>query len=70
MLTEIFHRMGISLAFLPLDLREEAIQIAEVRHVSLYAGHISSDLLDGPNFHREVSVLSARLGTCGKCFLQ
>src|SRR5262245_13209934 len=48
----------------------QAIQIAEVRHVSLYAGHISSDLLDGPNFHREVSVLSARLNTCGKCFLQ
>src|ERR1700684_2534814 len=27
-----------------LDLREEAIEIAKVRHVSSYAGHISSDL--------------------------
>ena len=33
-------------ALLPLDLCEEAIEIAKVRHVSLYAGDISSDLLD------------------------
>ena len=33
------------LALLPLNLCEEAIKIAEVRHVSLYAGYISSDLL-------------------------
>src|SRR6267143_1248169 len=32
------------LALLSLDLCEEAIQITEVRHVSLYAGYISSDL--------------------------
>ncbi len=37
---------NIELALLPLDLREEAIKIAKVRHVSLYAGHISSDFLD------------------------
>src|SRR5262245_10451688 len=36
----------IELALLPLDLSEETIKIAEVRHVSLYAGHISADLLD------------------------
>src|SRR5262245_53060062 len=36
----------IELALLPLDLSEETIKIAEVRHVSLDAGHISSDLLD------------------------
>src|SRR5204863_1138607 len=30
----------IELALLPLDLREEAIEIAKVRHVSAYAGHI------------------------------
>src|SRR5262245_65918353 len=36
----------IELALLPLDLSEETIKIAEVRHVSLYVGHISSDLLD------------------------
>src|SRR5882672_7850289 len=33
-------------ALLPLDLREEAIEIYKARHVSLYAGHIYSDLLD------------------------
>src|SRR6266403_2520541 len=33
-------------ALLPLDLCEEAIEVAEVRHVSLDAGHIASDLLD------------------------
>src|SRR5262245_59913490 len=36
----------IELALLPLDLSEETIKIAEVRHVSLDAGYISSDLLD------------------------
>ena len=36
---------NIELALLPLDLCEEAIKIAKVRHVSLYAGHIASDLL-------------------------
>src|SRR5205807_3956354 len=36
----------IELALLPLDLCEEAIEIAKVRHVSLYAGDISPDLLD------------------------
>lgn len=35
----------IELAFLPLDLREEAIQIAKIRHVSLYPGDISPDFL-------------------------
>jgi hypothetical protein len=29
---------------LAVDQREEAIQIAKIRHVSLYAGHICSDL--------------------------
>src|SRR5260370_41613798 len=37
---------NIELPLLPLDLCEEAIKIAQVRHVSLYTGHISSDLLD------------------------
>src|SRR5262249_3208062 len=36
----------LELALLPLDLSEETIKIAEVRHVSLDAGHIASDLLD------------------------
>src|SRR5262245_45156526 len=36
-------------ALLPLDLREEAIQIAQVRHVSLDAGHIAADLLYRPS---------------------
>jgi hypothetical protein len=36
---------NIELALLPLDLCEEAIKIAKVRHVSLHAGDISSDLL-------------------------
>src|SRR5437899_3338752 len=36
---------NIEPALLPLDLCEEAIKIAKVRHVSLYAGDISSDLL-------------------------
>src|SRR5262245_19949854 len=35
----------IELALPPPDLRQETIKIAEVRHVSLDAGHISSDLL-------------------------
>src|SRR5437016_4857294 len=35
---------NIELALLPLDLCEEAIKIAKVRDVSLYAGHTSSDL--------------------------
>src|SRR3989442_1643662 len=38
---------NIELAFLLPDLPEEAIEIAQVRHVSLYAGHVSSDFLDG-----------------------
>src|SRR5712691_3661993 len=33
---------NIELALLPFDLREETIEIAKVRHVSLYAGYISS----------------------------
>src|SRR5712675_2716705 len=37
---------NIELALLPLDLREEAIKVAEVRHVSLYAGYVSSDFLN------------------------
>src|SRR5256885_8328555 len=36
---------NIELALLPLDVCEEAIKIAKVRHVSLDAGDISSDLL-------------------------
>jgi len=36
---------NIELALLALDLREEPIKIAKVRRVSLYAGHIFSDLL-------------------------
>src|SRR2546426_3557400 len=36
---------NIELALPPLDLCEEAIKIAEVRHVSLDAGYIPSDLL-------------------------
>ncbi len=40
---------NIELALLPLDLREEAVKIVEVRHVSLYAGDISSDLLYRPS---------------------
>ena len=36
---------NIELALLPLDLCEQAIKIAKVRHVSSYAGHIVSDLL-------------------------
>src|SRR6266436_173856 len=36
---------NIERAFLPLDLCEEAIKIAEVRHVSLYSGHIFPDFL-------------------------
>src|SRR5207249_6934551 len=37
---------NIEPALLPLDSCEEAIKIAKVRHVSLYAAHISFDLLD------------------------
>ncbi len=36
---------NIKLALLPLDLCEEAIKIAKVRDISLYAGHISADVL-------------------------
>jgi hypothetical protein len=36
---------NIELALLPLDLREEAIKITKVRHVSLDADYISSDVL-------------------------
>src|SRR5258707_13846372 len=36
----------IELALLLLDLCEQAIKIAKVRHVSLHAGYISSDLFD------------------------
>lgn len=36
---------NIELSLLPLDLSEEAIKIAKVRHVSLHAGYISSDHL-------------------------
>src|SRR5207245_10902121 len=36
----------VELALLAPDLCEETIEIAEVRRVSLYAGHIYSDLLD------------------------
>src|SRR2546428_8754185 len=36
---------NIEPALLPLDLCEEAIKFAKVRHVSSYAGDISSDLL-------------------------
>src|SRR5712691_266301 len=32
-------------ALLPLDLCEEAVEIAKVRHVAVYAGHVASDLL-------------------------
>src|SRR4029077_12223272 len=39
----------IELALLPLDLREEAIEIVKVRHVSLDAGDISSDLFYRPS---------------------
>src|SRR5882724_11001695 len=35
---------NIELALVSLDLREEAIKITKVRHVSLYAGYIASDL--------------------------
>jgi hypothetical protein len=37
---------NIELALLAFDLREQAIEIAKVRHVSLHAGYVSSDLLD------------------------
>src|SRR5205823_2900418 len=37
---------NIELALLSLDVREEAIKIAQVRHVSLHAGDIAPDLLD------------------------
>jgi hypothetical protein len=36
---------NIELVLLPLDLCEQAIKIAKVRHVSLYARYISPDLL-------------------------
>src|SRR5215831_2149882 len=36
----------IELALLALDLRAQAIEIAEIRHVSLHAGYVSSDLRD------------------------
>src|SRR5882757_47181 len=36
---------NIEPALLPLDMCEQAIKVAKVRHVSLYAGYISSDLL-------------------------
>lgn len=39
------NRSHIEFAFLPLDLCEEAIKIAQVRHVFLCAGYISSDPL-------------------------
>src|SRR5467141_3827928 len=39
----------VELALLPLDLREEAIQITKVRHISLYAANISSDFLYRPS---------------------
>src|SRR5258708_20455126 len=47
----IFRNTGIrehntELALLQLDLCEQAIKIAKVVHVSLYARYISSDLLD------------------------
>ena len=35
----------IELGLLPLDLREEAIEVAEICNVSLDTGHIVSDLL-------------------------
>jgi hypothetical protein len=35
---------NIELALLPLDLREETIEVVKVRHVSLYGTHIFSDL--------------------------
>ena len=31
----------IELALLPSDLFEESIQVAEIRHVSPYAGHVA-----------------------------
>src|SRR3989454_5032731 len=37
---------NIELALLPLDLCEETIEIAKVRHVSLYGGDSAPDLLD------------------------
>src|SRR2546422_3494055 len=39
----------IELALLALDLGEQPIEIAEVRHVSSYAGYISSDFLYRPS---------------------
>src|SRR5437870_2083546 len=39
----------IELALLALDLGEQPIEIAEVRHVSSYAGDISSDFLYRPS---------------------
>jgi hypothetical protein len=36
----------MELAFLLPDLPEEAIKIAQVRHVTPHAGHVSSDFLD------------------------
>src|SRR5271155_2412928 len=36
---------GIEPALLPSDLFEEAIQVAEIRHIPLHAGCIVSDLL-------------------------
>src|SRR5258707_436198 len=37
----------IELALVPLDLREQAIKIVELRHVAFYGGHIFSDLFYG-----------------------
>jgi hypothetical protein len=49
----ILHNSGIredniELAFLSLDLREQAIKNTKVRHISLDAGHIAADLLQPP----------------------
>src|SRR5216684_3660205 len=38
---------NIELALLLLDLSKEAFDVGDVRHVSLHAGDISSDFLDG-----------------------
>src|SRR4029077_14972911 len=38
---------NIELALLTLDLRKQAIQIVELRHVALHSGYVLADLLDG-----------------------
>src|SRR5262249_22213493 len=59
----------VELALLALDLREQAIEIAEIRHVSLYAGYVSSDLLDRRGqFPSRRPVMKTYAPSCSKRF--